>query len=504
MLNRSQASLANFPLRKQLESTSKHNAQYLRRPIEGPTKGCIKIFFRPRRARRRSILRWRRTERDLLPKLPQWSRHSLLIESRRCRSVAEIRPPPQLSTSKSNDDALHFSFSGGGWLMVYMYGVCKALREQKVDDNAKFIGTSAGCLSIVSLVLNSDFDKICDFVVNDYVPSAHASWKGPFKMRDYLIDAITRHGNVSDMDKLQGKVTVVYTSLSAWVTRRVSHFKNPLHLLQTMVASCCATPLVGFPFMHEGEYVIDGGLLDNQPLFADDICTITVTPNIFANADIRPSRYVPPWWSMYPPSPRDMQWLFDLGYEDGLSWCKREGLPGSESITVPTKAAEYDGEWKTVIGQMVGYKLIEDVVLAAAELLLLSEDSITCNFVRLEILLWKLVAILAAVLDRMTVLWAVLAVNGLLVLVLLDQHYTIEFILVLGGHLTLALVKVKNVCMHVHSWEKWRVLQGAVLATEKQGRFIKHGLTPMQHELLTESIDWEACWCRWINGRKAI
>ncbi|KAG7392542.1 hypothetical protein PHYPSEUDO_000230 [Phytophthora pseudosyringae] len=445
---------------------------------------------------RRSILRWRRSERDHLPKLSQRDRHSLLIESRRCRAISDsqrLQPllqhasaQPTTSKPTHSGETLHFSFSGGGWLMVYMYGVCKALREQKVHENAKFIGTSAGCLSIVSLVLNADFDEICDSVVNDYVPAAHASWKGPFKMRDYLIDAITRHGNVNNMDKLHGQVTVVYTSLSAWVTRRVSHFNNPVHLLQTMVASCCATPLVGFPFVHEGEYVIDGGLLDNQPLFGEGIPTITVTPNVFATADIRPSRYVPPWWSMYPPSQREMQWLYDLGYEDGLSWCKREGLPGSENVVVPTKAAEYDGAWKTVIGQVVGYRSIEALVLAAAELLLLSEESITSSFVRLEILLWKLAAIVSAVLDRATVLWAVLASCMLLALVLLDQHDTLEFVLMLGGHLTLALVKIKNVCRHVHASEKWHMLQGAVIATEKQASVSKHRLTPQQHELLAE------------------
>ncbi|RLN44510.1 hypothetical protein BBJ29_008014 [Phytophthora kernoviae] len=226
--------------------------------------------------------------------------------------------PTTPKPKKLLDETLHFSFSGGGWLMVYMYGVAKALREQKLHDNAKFIGTSAGCLSIVSLVLDSDFDAICDSVINDYVPAAHATWKGPFNMREYLVDAITHHADVNNMDKLNDKVTVVYTSLSGWVSRRVSNFKNPIHLLYTMVASCCATPLVGLPFKHEGEYVIDGGLLDNQPLF-DGISTITVSPNVFSDADIRPSRYVPAWWSMYPPSQRDMQWLYDLGYEDALS-----------------------------------------------------------------------------------------------------------------------------------------------------------------------------------------
>lgn len=237
---------------------------------------------------------------------------------------------------------------------------------------------------------------------------------------------------------------------------------------------------MGLPFEHEGEYVIDGGLLDNQPLFEQGIRTITVTPNIFANADIRPSRYVPPWWSMYLPSQRDMQWLYDLGYEDGLSWCKREGIPESDNIAVPTKAAEYDGEWKTIIGQVVGYRSIEDLVLVLAELLLLSEELIACNIVRLEILLWKFAAIVAAVVDRVAIVWAVLATSLLFTLMLLDQHYTLEFLLVLGGHV------LKNACSHVHLSEKWRVLQGAVIATEKQASGKKQRLTPQQHELLAE------------------
>ncbi|OWZ18903.1 Patatin-like phosphoLipase [Phytophthora megakarya] len=401
----------------------------------------------------RSVLRWRRSDRELRSKLQR--RHSLLIESCRCRSISQPFQPTE---------TWHFSFSGGGWLMVYMFGVCKALRELKVDENAKFIGTSAGCLSIVSLMLNSDFDEICDSVVNEYVPSAHATWMGPFKMRDYLIDAITRHGNINNMGKLHGKVTVVYTSLSAWVTRRVSHFKNPLHLLHTMVASCCATPL---------------------PLF-EGVRTITVTPNVFAAANIKPSRYVPPWWSMYPPSQRDMQWLYDLGYEDGLAWCKRQGVLGSENIVIPTKAAEYDGEWRTVVGQVVGYRVIEDLVLSVADLLLLSEDSITCNFIRLELLLWKTVAIVAKVLDRMSIIWCLVASCLLTMLVLLDQHKTLEFVLVLGGHVVLAFVGIKNACSHVHSSEKWRLLQGAVIATENQPKVKKPGLTPQQHGLLVK------------------
>ncbi|RLN78341.1 hypothetical protein BBJ28_00000519 [Nothophytophthora sp. Chile5] len=462
-----------------------------------------------------------RSKHEHQEKPPHWNRHSLQHESQRRRSISKTHDTSlhrhtlhehpgaasikadafsRLATAhatpkpkRSLDETLHFSFSGGGWLMVYMYGVCKALQEQKLEENSKFIGTSAGCLSIVSLVLGSDFDEICDSVINSYVPAAHGSWKGPFNMREYLVDAITRHANTDNIHKLEGKVTVVYTSLSAWASRRVSHFKNPVHMLHTMVASCCATPLVGMPFEHEGEYVIDGGLLDNQPLF-EGIPTITVSPNVFSGADIRPSRYVPAWWSMYPPSQRDMQWLYDLGYEDALSWCIREGFPGSEDIVVPTKGANYDGQWKTVIGQVVGYRWVEDTVLAAVGLLHLSKKTTTYNFLRVEMMIWKLVAVVAAALDRVSLFWAILASGTLLALVMLDQHHTFEFMLVLAAHTCVGLMKCKNAYTHVNSSEQWRVLQASVMAMEKHSGAnehahptYEHALTREQHDVLVES-----------------
>ncbi|EGZ04383.1 hypothetical protein PHYSODRAFT_343317 [Phytophthora sojae] len=424
---------------------------------------------RRRIARLRSVLRWRRAERDLLRKLSlQQKRLRLHVDSRQCRPLPatrdtnlhvqqQLEPSPDVTAfepTEPRNDLLHF-FSGGGWLMVYMYGVCKALRELKVDERAKFIGTSAGCLAIVSLVLKSDFDEICDSVVDDYVPAAHASWRGPFRMRDYLIDAVTRHGNANNIHELQGKVTIVYTSLSAWVARRVSRFKNPLHLLQTMVASCCATPL---------------------PLFEHGVRTITVTPNVF----------VPPWWSMYPPSQREMRWLYDLGYEDGLSWCVRQGLPGSESIELPTKAATYRGEWKTVVGQVVGYRSVEDAVLAMAGLLLLSEETVTSTVIRLEILLWRLVAVVAALLEWSTVLWTVLAGATLMGLAMLDQHCTLKFVVVLGAHLIVAVLKLKEACWQVHSSPHWQELRDSLGAMEKQTTTSKVGPTPQQEAMLAK------------------
>ena len=40
-------------------------------------------------------------------------------------------------------------------------------------------------------------------------------------------------------------------------------------------------------------------------------------------ADIRPSRYVPLWWALYPPRKEDFAWVYLLGYDDARSWLQR-------------------------------------------------------------------------------------------------------------------------------------------------------------------------------------
>ena len=79
-----------------------------------------------------------------------------------------------------------------------------------------------------------------------------------------------------------------------------------------LVASCTATPIAGWPFRLDGEWVLDGGLADFQPLstrLPAAAGTVTVSPFYCAHADIRPSRYVPLWWALYPPRREDFEWI---------------------------------------------------------------------------------------------------------------------------------------------------------------------------------------------------
>jgi hypothetical protein len=391
------------------------------------------------------------------------------------------------------------------------------------------------------MVGESDFDAVLETIVTSYVPQAHGSLTGPFKMREYLVDAITRHTNLDNLHKLNDKCTVVYTSLSGWEARKVSQFRDFNHLLWTMVASCCATPLVGLPFKHEGEWVVDGGIMENQPEFPDvvdaeededdkegsgddsddeedrrrrqqrkankpkPLKTVTVSPNIYSGADIRPSRYVPAWWSMYPPSERDMRWLYELGYEDALQWIVREeAVPDADEIVIPTRGASYDGEWKTVIGQVVGYRWIEDKALTAVALLHLSTKTTASTFLRVEMAVWKFLAVLTAAVDRVAIIWTVLATGTLVALVLLNQHHTLEFVLVAASHLSVAIMKVGSAYRQVDGSEQWKTLQSSVMALAKPSLTDRESfydarasfgrpssasmaLTPEQHEALAQS-----------------
>ncbi|RLN80572.1 hypothetical protein BBJ28_00000171 [Nothophytophthora sp. Chile5] len=262
-----------------------------------------------------------------------------------------------------------FSFACGGWLKMYLFGVAKALQEFELERDARVIGCSAGALTATALALQCDFDAIRDHVLVNVVPKAHQSLAGYFQVRAYLRDTLDTVGGLHQYAKLNVErprtpLTVVYTSLSSLVSRRVTSFESKEHLTESLLASCCAPPIAGLPFKLNGEWIMDGGMLDFQPVFDDK--TVTVSPFYCTGADIKPSVYVPMWWALFPPGERDVEWLFDLGYEDALKWIVKKGLTGGrQNVVIPTKSTDYVGDWITTVGRVVGYRGFESRVLDA-------------------------------------------------------------------------------------------------------------------------------------------
>ncbi|KAG7394498.1 hypothetical protein PHYBOEH_005077 [Phytophthora boehmeriae] len=265
----------------------------------------------------------------------------------------------------ASEKSLDFSFACGGWLKMYEFGVAKALQEFGLERNGRVIGCSAGALTATALALNCNFDKIRHHVLRNVVPKAHESLAGYFRVRPYLRDTLENHGGLDQYAKVNAtqQLTVVYSSLSALASRRVTTFDSQEHLEESLLASCCAPPIAGLPFKLNGEWVMDGGLLDFQPVYDDK--TVTISPFYCTGADIKPSAYVPMWWALIPPSVEDVDWLFDLGYEDGLKWIADNGLSGGRAVVIPNKSGTYDGGWSTTVGRVVGYRRCESRILDA-------------------------------------------------------------------------------------------------------------------------------------------
>lgn len=61
--------------------------------------------------------------------------------------------------------------------------------------------------------------------------------------------------------------------------------------------------------------------------------TITVCPFYCSRADIKPSRYIPPWWAFLPPQPSELESVYYLGYNDTKEWLRSRLTDPSPSPT---------------------------------------------------------------------------------------------------------------------------------------------------------------------------
>lgn len=218
-----------------------------------------------------------------------------------------------------------FSFSAAGWLKMYYFGVALALIDAQLQRQAHFAGASAGSLVAAAAVLELNFLEIRDFALK-CVQRCHGSLTQGFRCHKFveeIIDStVSQHPDV--VSQLNGGRLAVSVTTLPWIKHKVyTEFESVEKLKQVLLASCCMTPIAGFPFKLDGEWVFDGGLSCFQPLVQGKK-NVTVSPFYFSRADIKPSKYLPVWWAIYPPRVEDFEWVFDLGYNDAHEWIERQ------------------------------------------------------------------------------------------------------------------------------------------------------------------------------------
>jgi hypothetical protein len=217
------------------------------------------------------------------------------------------------------------SFACGGWLQFYMFGVAKALQEYGLDKGVKYLGCSAGGLTAAGLVYGGDFDEAIRFCKEYCLPKAYGDITGLFKLSDYVSMCIelTLLPNFKQIPPESLQIAV--TKLPFFKNERIKDHNTPEDLVLALLASSAAFPFAPLVNMKSGWY-IDGGLSDFQPVLDDE--TITVSPFYFSSCHIKPSRYVPLWWTFIPPkSVETVEWIYNLGFEDCVKFLESRDIP---------------------------------------------------------------------------------------------------------------------------------------------------------------------------------
>jgi hypothetical protein len=233
------------------------------------------------------------------------------------------------------------SFSCGGWLQFYLFGVARAMQVRGLDKNVKVSGCSAGALAAAGLALGGDFDKAVEQCKIDCVPSARGSFYGMFEIPRYIVDSCKIGNFLHRWNTVEaGELQVAVTGLPFLTQRRIQEFTSEEDLTKCLLASCAIFPLAQLVY-YRGCWNIDGGITDFVPDVqgVDAKDTISVSPFHISYCDIKPSRYIPFWWAIVPPnSPDTIDWIYALGYEDGIRYIdKRLSECSSSCATVESE-----------------------------------------------------------------------------------------------------------------------------------------------------------------------
>lgn len=222
------------------------------------------------------------------------------------------------------------SFACGGWLQFYMFGVAKALQVAKYSKGVRYYGCSAGALTAIGLVVDGEYDDAIQFCKDYCVPQAYGDILGLFNLSHYVTRCLEMQLLERYTEIPEGQLNVAVTRLPYFERVTAKKFASKDELIDYLLASSAAFPFAPLKKIGDSWY-IDGGLSDFQPIENEE--TVTVSPFYFDECDIKPSRYVPLWWTFAPPySKRNIDWLYNLGIKDCVTYLESRGLPLNDEV----------------------------------------------------------------------------------------------------------------------------------------------------------------------------
>ena len=221
--------------------------------------------------------------------------------------------------TKADLDIRSLSFCCGGWLEFYLFGVAKAFQEHDLHRDIPLLGCSAGALTAAGLACEGSFDNCISYCKKKLIPELYSSWLGPFQLHKYVSDCLDACANLEAWYTIPpGRLHIAFTALPRFKKERATSYSSKDDLKLCLMSSAAAFPFSKLTY-HRSTWNGDGGFTDLQPVL--DEHTITVSPFYFMDTDIKPSRYVPLWWALFPPNcPEAVDWVYELGYDDAVDW----------------------------------------------------------------------------------------------------------------------------------------------------------------------------------------
>ncbi|XP_062851204.1 patatin-like phospholipase domain containing 3 [Trichomycterus rosablanca] len=253
----------------------------------------------------------------------------------------------------------NLSFAGCGFLGIYHIGVSSCLLEKApylIHGANKIYGASAGALTASVLTSRACLDKCCEDVI-EVAKDARRRNLGPLHPTFNLVKVL-RTGLQRDLPEdahtlASGRLCVSLTQVSNGENVLASDFSSKDELIQALICSCFIPVYCGLiPPSFRGVRYVDGGMSNNLPQ-SEMKNTISISP-FSGESDICPKDNSSSFHelrvtntsiqvnsgnlyrlskALFPPEPKVMAEMCQLGYRDALRFLEDNNLIRAECPT---------------------------------------------------------------------------------------------------------------------------------------------------------------------------
>lgn len=174
--------------------------------------------------------------------------------------------------------------SGGGIKIISLIGVIKYLEEHNILSHiSNFYGTSAGSILSLLIILNYTSSEIINFIesfnldkifiinIDDFFDNLSICNNFKFKklIKLFIKFKVNNENiNLNDLFLITNKnLTITSVSLKLKKPLYINHLTHPDLPVYKAIMMSCSIPFIFKPIKWKDDYFIDGGVLDNFPLF---------------------------------------------------------------------------------------------------------------------------------------------------------------------------------------------------------------------------------------------